>query len=403
MTAQIRPGTDQLEVGEPAGPASHALDPTARQRLVTARRPLLVLALVLFVAVVIGIGRSGDAGGYLDPNAATPAGARALRVLLTERGVTVTVVPSSQAALTAAGAGDTLVVITAADASAAELTTLARSRADLVLVDPTPTVLARLAPWLTPAGSAPAEPRDPVCDLPAAVRAGRAVTGGLTFAQAGTGEQPASMCYAANGTATLARATLAGGRTVTVFGSGAAFTNDLLGTEGDAALALNLLGAHSRLAWYIVPNNLADTSGTRPLSQLLPPWLHPVELQLAIAVLLLALWQGRRFGPVVEESLPVVVRASEAAEGRARLYHRAGARDRAASNLRAAAVARIIALVGQSRSANPVSITEAVAARTGRPAADIGAVLYGAAPVDDTALVRLASDLDALERMVRHP
>jgi hypothetical protein len=33
----------------------------------------------------------------------------------------------------------------------------------------------------------------------------------------------------------------------------------------------------------------------------------------------------------------------------------------------------------------------------------VAALLYGAAPADDGALVRLADDLDALEREVRRP
>ena len=38
---------------------------------------------------------------------------------------------------------------------------------------------------------------------------------------------------------------------------------------------------------------------------------------------------------------------------------------------------------------------------TGRPAADVAAVLYGAEPGDDPALVALADQLDALEAEVR--
>ena len=48
------------------------------------------------------------------------------------------------------------------------------------------------------------------------------------------------------------------------------------------------------------------------------------------------LWRGRRFGPLAVEPLPVVVRASEATRGRARLYRRARAYGRATAALRAA-------------------------------------------------------------------
>ena len=76
----------------------------------------------------------------------------------------------------------------------------------------------------------------------------------------------------------------------------------------------------------------------RPCGDLLPDWVGPTVLELFIAVVLVAGWRARRLGPVVEEPLPVVVRAAEVTEGRARLYRRAKARDRAANELRRATV-----------------------------------------------------------------
>ena len=125
----------------------------------------------------------------------------------------------------------------------------------------------------------------------------------------------------------------------------------------------------------------------------------------AVAVLLLALWRARRLGPVVAEPLPVVVRAAETVEGRARLYRRAGARGTAAEALRAGvrrpagARARPAA---PRRSRRPWSTAVAGTHRPDR-APRSAALLYGAAPADDAALVRLADDLDALEREVRRP
>ena len=381
---------------------SAALDPTAHTRIQRLRRPALVVLVVLLAVVALAFGTSGKTG-YLDPDAASPAGGRALRVLLEERGVTVAAVQTPQAAVSAAGAGVTLLVITPEDLSQRQLEVVSQSTADLVLVDPSPATLERLTPWLST--YAPAEPdaRDPVCDLPAARRAGRAITGGVTFGGSAPAGGSLDLCYAVDGEATVGQTRTSGGRVITVIGSGEALTNESLAEQGDAALALDLLGQHPRLVWYVAKNVIDDADGTRPLSELLPPWIGPTVRQLCIAVLLLALWKGRRFGPVVEEPLPVVVRAAESAEGRARLYRRARARDRAAVNLRGAALARLLPLVGQSRTAEPGSVTAAVAERTGRSGPDVAALLYGAAPADDTALVQLANDLDALERMVRRP
>ena len=75
-----------------------ALDATARSRLRDLRRPLAVGALVLLVGVVVAVSQAGNARGYLDPDAATPAGARALRVLLEEHGIHFSTVGSSGAA-----------------------------------------------------------------------------------------------------------------------------------------------------------------------------------------------------------------------------------------------------------------------------------------------------------------
>jgi hypothetical protein len=120
-------------------------------------------------------------------------------------------------------------------------------------------------------------------------------------------------------------------------------------------------------------------------------------IQLAVAVVLAAAWRARRLGPLVAERLPVVVRASETVEGHGRLYQARRARDRAASELRQAARARISRLSGGSGETNAA----AVAARTGDAPQDVTALLYGPAPRTDAQLVTLADDLDILERKVR--
>jgi hypothetical protein len=45
--------------------------------------------------------------------------------------------------------------------------------------------------------------------------------------------------------------------------------------------------------------------------------------------------------------------------------------------------------------------TEAIAARTGLPAAHVAALLHGPPPPTDQALVALAAELDTLERKIR--
>jgi hypothetical protein len=152
--------------------------------------------------------------------------------------------------------------------------------------------------------------------------------------------------------------------------------------------------------WYR-PSPADARGGNASLVDLLPDGWKWATLQLVIAAGLLALWRARRLGPVVTEPLPVVVRAAEAVEGRGRLYHQIQARDRAADALRSAARSRLQPRLGLGQATDRVGLVEAVSRRAGWPAADVDQLLYGAAPADDRALVRLADELDALEREVR--
>ena len=75
---------------------------------------------------------------------------------------------------------------------------------------------------------------------------------------------------------------------------------------------------------------------------LIPDNVIWMVVQLWLTVILIALWKGRRIGPLVAEDLPVVVRASETVEGRGRLYRSRRARDRAAQALRTATIQRML-------------------------------------------------------------
>ena len=108
-------------------------------------------------------------------------------------------------------------------------------------------------------------------------------------------------------------------------------TNGGLLRAGNAALAMNLAGQHSRLVWFAPQHVEGGSSAKGKIFDLIPENVTWMIIQLWLTVALIAMWKGRRIGPLVAEDLPVVVRASETVEGRGRLYRSRRARDRAAA------------------------------------------------------------------------
>jgi hypothetical protein len=365
----------------------------------------VLVALILIGGAVIALIQAGPpVAGPLDPNDTGPQGTHALAALLTHRGQTV-----SRATTVAAvtdqvrGGGATLVVTNPGLLSHQQLVALARVRADLVLLAPGQPALAALAPGVSVAGQAPVFSTPPRCRLTGAVLAGTAYLGGQELSTAVSG---AWRCYPTRtpaGFSSLIRYTAAG-RVITVLGTGTAFTNHYLASDGNAALGLNLLSGTPRIVWLTPsPAPVAAPTGPRSLTSLVPRPAYLVVAELGVALLLTVVWRMRRFGPLVTEPLPVAVRASETVEGHARLYRARRARDRAAAALRAATLARITTRAGLPRAASPEAVCHELAARTGRDPDEISGILFGPAPRDDAALVALATELDSLEGQVLTP
>ncbi|MGW2251405.1 DUF4350 domain-containing protein [Kitasatospora sp. NPDC001660] len=395
---------------EPPPPAAapSSLSPTGRGLWRRARWYLAALGFLLIGAVVIA-GLSQDRQyPPLDPRSYDKDGAHAVIALLEQRGVTTTLTSDP----TVRPTGDDTLVIPEPDLLGADqLRAIAAARHKrLVLIAPGPAALSALVPGVragdergAPAWAA-ARSTTPNCALPEAERAGSANIGGLVYTSGSRG----TGCYPRNYGFPLVSTPAPGGDAI-VLGSGDLLQNQLLAKDGNASLALGLLGAQPHLTWHLpdYSSPAAETTGRRGLTDLIPAGWHWATLQLAIAAALAALWRARRLGPVISENLPVVVRAAETTEGRARLYHRAKARGRAAQALRRAAAHRLAPALGVPLSAgapDPEALCAAVADRLAtRPAGDVRALLYGPDPTDDAALLRLADDLDALERQVRKP
>jgi hypothetical protein len=370
-----------------------------------------VLALVVLACVVaVLLAPAPKSNDYLDPASSDPTGTKALADILADRGFQVTSVYSPAAALAAIGTSSgrpssTLVITSPGLLTAAQRRQLARADADLFLVEPGRISLAALAPAVLVAGGYGQIDSlvDPSCQLAAATLAGSADVGGFTYRV----PSDAIGCYPTSGHPSVVRY-VAAGRTITIMGSGYPMINGLLAAEGNAALSLNLLNAHRSIVW-LTPEPTVARAGPPPGQRAAPksqPSLIPgaawlVVLQLFIALGLTVLWRGRRFGPLIAERLPVVVRASETVEGHARLYQSRRARDRAATALRDAMLSRIRPALGLTADAPADAVIDGLTRRSSFDRARIAAIAYGPPPPTDIDLVKLARDLDDLEREVR--
>ncbi|WP_307847583.1 DUF4350 domain-containing protein [Streptomyces sp. F63] len=387
--------------------AETSATPTAHQLWARSRGLLLALALLVLAGVVLAAVRSGEQHGRLDPRSADRYGSRAVAELLADRGVWITVVTTTAEATAAAGP-DTTLLITNPDLLTERQRKALRSAASAprvrtVLLAPGPAATRTLAPAVEVAEPAQVSPRPPDCDLPAARRAGDAELGGIRYSP--SAEAPdAESCYLSDGLPSLVRLPAPGSRDTILLGSPDILLNDRLAQRGNASLALQLLGSREQLIWYLpsLDDSAASDGGDQGLLQLLPSgWLWGAA-QLGVAALFAALWRARRLGPLTPERLPVAIRASETTEGRARLYHQAHARDRAAEVLRSATRSRLAPAVGVAGALahRPDVLCPALAARLPATGPDVTALLFGPVPPDDQSLIRLTDELDRLERTV---
>jgi uncharacterized membrane protein len=148
------------------------------------------------------------------------------------------------------------------------------------------------------------------------------------------------------------------------------------------------------------PSQHGDGSGggspdDRSVFQRLPAPVVFGGAQLAVAVLVLAWWRGRRRGAIVPEPLPVTAPANEVLHGRAELYRRARDYPYVAARLRAGVQRRLRRALGVA-DPSPEALIAAVAARIGQPDA-VRAALTTPVP-DAAALAETAARLNWIEK-----
>jgi hypothetical protein len=365
---------------------------------------VLAAAVVLAAIALVIIHGSATAGANpLDMTNPGPSGARAVAQVLGQRGVDVLSADSLRAVRAQlASPSDTTVLVYDPKGSmtSEQRRALLGLGTDVVVVEPQLLDLDDYAPQLGLAGARSGSYAAD-CSVAAVQKAGTVSGAGLGYrVLPGSAASPAAEtvtpCLRSSGVAGLVQLT-DHGRTITILGLGSILQNDTIARHGNAALALNLLGAHHRLIWYL--STFADLQqGPAPsLAELTPAWLTPLLSLFALVGIAAMVWRGRRFGPIVVENLPVVVRSSETMEGRARLYSRANARLRALDALRIGTITRLARLTGLPRAAAVDEVIDTVATLLGRDRGQIASLLLDLVPPNDSALVQFSDQLLTLE------
>lgn len=343
----------------------------------------VVLVLVGSLGAVLASAVQWSDRGAFDPGSPAPGGTRALARVLSANGVDVQIVRDRGAAESALASGPaTLVLPDSPLLSDDAFLALADAATDVVVAEPRARSIRILFDGGLD-GFGGSDPVAPACDLPDATRAGAVVVGTTFRSDAAAG------CYPVADGFGLLWASHGDGRIVAVDGAGL-FTNDALAEDGNAALAINLFGARDRVVW-LVPEPATGDAAAGSLADLTPRWVSPAIVLLLVAAIAAIVWRGRRFGPLVRERLPVIVRGSETTRGRARLYAQARDVPHAAAALREAAAAGMARQTGLADSTPANTVADAVAARLGRDPREVRAAL-----VDD--VLRTDRDLVALTR-----
>ncbi len=332
----------------------------------------------------------------LDPESPAPLGTRALAEILRDHGVDVIVARDRATASAALAEHEaTLVMPDAPALTDAALEELGAAAADLVLIQPRSRDLRLFLDGSSLAGAAPEGAVAPDCDLAEATRSGD-VSPGLLLAP---GDDSVTACYpAGDGWGLLVHDD--GGRRVAAIDAAPLFVNEALAADGNAALAINLMGRHPVVVWYMPALFDTDLETTPTLGELTPPWVSPVIVLLLVAGAAAGIWRGRRFGPLVRERLPVTVRVGETTEGRARLYARAGDAGHAAAQLRGATLRRLARKLAIGPAARPDQIADAAATRTGIDRQTVRGILIDDIPASGAELLSLRTRLRDIEGAV---
>lgn len=387
-----------------AGASTPDAAPVRRRRIAVWAVIVVALLVLASTGLLIQSAFKPPETGVLDPQSVSPSGGQALARVLEAQGTRVVVVRDRAEAERALAANDaTLVLADTSYLSDETLREVVGAASAAILLQVPSRLPELLIEGASAAGFHGGDAIAPRCELPAARTAGPVIPGRMielsAFALAGG----AAGCYPSDDAFGLVTATSRAGTPVALIDATAMFSNAHIIEEGNAALALGLLGEADTVVWYVQDVSGADVGQEAPtLGELTPSWVSPAIVLLLSAGIAAAFWRGRRFGPLVAERLPVTVRASETTEGRARLYARSNDPVHAADQLRIGSLERMARMLGLSAAAAAPEICDAVAARTGTEPRLIRGILLTDLPASDSQLVALSDQLRQLETAVHH-
>ena len=363
---------------------------------------LAVVAVVVLAFLVLT--RAPSSTAPLSIANAQPEGARALAEVLRGQGVDVKESSTRSGASKVLGTDGTLVIASYYYLDEAQIASILAWRGPVLWLAPDEYDLATIVPSGASGADAFSAVTAPDCIVPAVQRAGEVNAPGGRYST--MWETPSvTPCYVSpsTGDSLILHVTRGESFPMTVIASPLFLTNELLAERGNASLALNLLGSTARVSWYMgtpYDGSTLGGSGQGGVVPTAPAWVNAAALAAALVFLMAGLWRGRRLGPLMTEPLPVVVPASEATRGRARLYRRGRAFGHASAALRAGAARRLSQRLGLGPHADRVAITAAVTASSTKDSATVDSLIFGPPPRDEASMLDLVRRLDALESEV---
>jgi hypothetical protein len=347
------------------------------------------------VAVVLVASSPTSSGRSLDPASTAPNGTKALVELLRAAGGDVRV------SSTAPTARDGVVVLLSDTTSVAmtdDLLAWVGAGGTLVTADPRSSFTPGGEGLATPFGLGDATLGRGGCTI-AALDAVEVIAPGRDHVRYPVPDG-AARCFDDGKGAFVVDEPTGGGHLVAVGGAGV-FTNEYLGKQDNAVLAVALMAPRSGTRVTVLWGMKATESRTS-LGNLIPTGVRLAFWELLVAFVVYALWRGRRLGRPVAEVQPVQIAGSELVAAVGNLLQQSKDPDRAARLLRADLRRRLAERLGLGPGADADVLADITAARTGVDRHRLARALTDLPVHSERELLDLTHDLDTITTEVLH-